>query len=123
MKKAKLPSLKALKKKADILWSKIIHQTWNETCAVCGSTDMLQAHHFRSRRFWGTRFDTSNGILLCAKCHFGHAHRDYEWIRREFEKLHGKKMIETLWKKSQTIVKVDREFLEKQIKLLQKEVL
>jgi ribosomal protein L37E len=121
-KKSKIPSLRSLKKQADILWSKIIHAKWQECCAVCNSSERPQAHHFRSRRFSNTRWNTDNGILLCSACHFGRAHRDYEWIRREFEKIHGKKMIDHLWKESQKIIKVDREFLEKTIERLKREL-
>lgn len=119
--KHKLLSIPKLKKKADILWSKIIHAKWNEHCAVCSSGERPQAHHFRSRRFTNTRWDTDNGILLCSACHFGRAHKDYEWIRREFEKIHGKKMIDALWKKSHVLVKVDRQYMENIIKSLEKE--
>lgn len=119
--KKRLPSIPSLKREADKLWSRIIHKKWNETCAICGSLDRPQAHHFRSRRFTATRWDTDNGILLCSACHYGRAHRDYEWIRREFINIHGDKMVERLWIKSHQNIKINREYLQKIIKQLKEE--
>lgn len=113
--------LRSLKRQADILWSQIIHAKWNECCAVCGSTERPQAHHFRSRRFTNTRWNTDNGILLCSACHFGRAHKDYEWIRREFVAIHGAKMVDKLWKESQKLIKINKEYMDKVIDKLRKE--
>lgn len=120
-KKPRLKSISALKKEADKLWSRIIHEKWNETCAVCGSHERPQAHHFRSRRFTATRWNTDNGILLCSGCHYGRAHKDYEWIRREFIAIHGVKMVDRLWNESHKLIKINREYLTKIIDKLRGE--
>lgn len=122
MKKAKIPSLKTLKKKADILWSKIIKAKYNNQCAFCPETYAIAGHHIRSRRFGNTRWDTDNGVSCC-RSHHWQAHKDPEAFRRQLRDLIGEKMIDSLFKKSQKIVNIDRLFLERTIKSLEKEVL
>jgi hypothetical protein len=39
-------------------------------CKVCGSTENLHVHHFKSyRKYPELRADVSNGVTLCANCH------------------------------------------------------
>ncbi len=59
------------------LWKKIIHKKFNDTCALCGRKYdsggkrlQMHAHHII---FKGAmphyKYDVTNGILLCARCH------------------------------------------------------
>ena len=109
--KKKLKSIPQLKRLADKLWAKVIHEKWAEQCAVCGSTKMVQAHHFRSRRMTSTRWNTDNGTLLCVDCHWK-AHKDYEWFRRQFIDIPGIELVEDLWVESYQLIKVTRDYIE-----------
>ena len=114
------PPLASLKKKADKLWSDIIHEKYNHRCAFCGETFALAAHHIRSRRFSSTRWEVSNGVLVCRKHHFC-SHNDPEAFRRLFVDLHGETLLECLFHDSKEIVKVNREYMDGVIKELEGE--
>jgi len=116
----KKPPLALAKKKADKLWSDIIHEKYNHRCAFCGETFALAAHHIRSRRFASTRWEVLNGILLCRKEHFL-SHSDPEAFRRLLVDLHGVKLVNYLWKKSQVIAKVTMPYMEDVLKELERE--
>lgn len=60
---------KKLNKALDNLWSKCVRKVGK--CEFCGSKDNLQAHHLKSRVFYNTRWDPSNGICLCYQHHIG----------------------------------------------------
>ena len=58
---------------ADDLWKAIVH-LWGDVCAAraypgCLGTRILQAHHMVKRGFYGTRWELSNGVLVCRNCH------------------------------------------------------
>lgn len=69
--KKKPTERKQLEKTCIELWSKIIHEKFNETCQMCGkSTSKMDAHHILLKgSFPHYKFDTTNGILLCYDCH------------------------------------------------------
>ena len=53
-------------------WRAAVFERDSYTCQMCGkpSTGNIQAHHIRPwRDFPALRFDVSNGITLCKKCH------------------------------------------------------
>jgi hypothetical protein len=59
------------------LWSRVIRGRDDDSCVVCGSPDGVEAHHIVRKTFFpGLRFETGNGITLCAKCHRA-AHRGF----------------------------------------------
>lgn len=59
------------------LWSRVIRGRDDDSCVVCGSLDRVEAHHIVRKTFFpGLRFETGNGITLCAKCHRT-AHRGF----------------------------------------------
>lgn len=99
-----LKSSKSLKKKCDILWSKIIRS--KGYCERCGKTSFLQGAHIYSRRYANTRHLLANGLCLCAGCHMWGHHRptDFtDWVR---EKL-GEDMLSHLREASLSTSKVD----------------
>ena len=66
----KLPQKKALRTRADTLWSYAIREDWAWECAVCGDTFNLQAHHLIEKsRCNALRYEMRNGICLCATHH------------------------------------------------------
>jgi len=56
------------------VWRKKVYKRDNYTCQECGVKGKIHAHHIKS---WAEypilRFNISNGITLCEKCH-GHIH-------------------------------------------------
>lgn len=64
---------------ADRLFSKYIRALHNWTCEACGKVCrdetgttiyfQLEASHYHSRRYWGTRYDPHNVRALCYLCH------------------------------------------------------
>lgn len=59
-----------MKKKCDPLWSLLIREGADYTCALCGNQGKwVHAHHLisKGRRFF--RHNLNNGICLCAQCH------------------------------------------------------
>jgi hypothetical protein len=80
MTKKKLPPLakrkadvgsKYWRTKADRLWSKTIRRKWGFKCAICGSTEGLQAHHLIAKKAGGCllRHDLNCGVCLCSRHH------------------------------------------------------
>ena len=62
----KNPSLGTLLKE----WSKKVRDRDGNKCAVCGRTDLVQAHHIVQKKYdKELRFDLNNGIALCPRHH------------------------------------------------------
>lgn len=51
------------------LWRKAVFLAWGKQCALCGSSERVEAHHIKSRRHRVLRHDIRNGIPLCPRCH------------------------------------------------------
>lgn len=72
-KKKKRRSFKTSKslvgKKLDELWSKKVRERDNHKCRVCGNTEGINAHHIITRKNYALRWDLTNGISLCPRCH------------------------------------------------------
>lgn len=83
MKKVKLTSLI---KKADKLFSEVIRSRGE--CEKCGSKTNLQCAHIISRTNKHLRWDESNALCLCFRCHFFWFHRNpldaVEWIKKYY---------------------------------------
>jgi 5-methylcytosine-specific restriction endonuclease McrA len=68
IKKVKRPTRTQLIKKADKLFSLIVHK--RGSCEKCGSRNALQTAHIISRINKNLRWNQDNVLLLCAGCHF-----------------------------------------------------
>ena len=64
-----IPPIGRMKDIAGRLWSWTILDDWGGRCAVCGSTENLNAHHLLPRQHESTRYDLRNGIALCVTHH------------------------------------------------------
>ncbi len=88
------PEIKLL----DKLFSKTVRQRGK--CQRCQKAGITHAHHIISRTHRNTRWNLSNGLELCYRCHIHFAHADpilfTEWVTG----LLGKKHINTLKKLS-----------------------
>ena len=63
---------KARNSKEYKFWRKTVYARDNHCCQMCGRgrTYRLNAHHIRSfKMFIHLRFEPSNGITLCSRCH------------------------------------------------------
>ena len=58
-----------LRKEADALWSRAVALSWGLRCAICGRETNRDAHHLVTRSTFATRYNLTNGILLCPGCH------------------------------------------------------
>ena len=58
-------------------WRMAVYKKDNYCCVKCGSKIKLNAHHIKSwKSFPNLRYEISNGITLCEKCHIEH-HQKY----------------------------------------------
>lgn len=98
-------TVKSLKKKLDILWSKKIRER-DEICQHCGKTQSTQAAHIVSRGNLETRWLLENGVGMCYYCHIMWAHHQpiefTEWIetklgRAKFVRLKARARIINSW--------------------------
>ena len=93
----------------DILWANLVKLIAGEKCEYCGKADHLNSHHIFSRSNMALRWDTQNGICLCAGHHVlsnFSAHKAplefAEWLKE----TRGESWYQTLVTKSRTIVKL-----------------
>lgn len=93
---------KKLIAQADKLWSSIIRNR-DGKCIYCGSQNNLAAHHiFTKGRHGNLRWNTDNGVTLCAKCHtFGVHINPAPYMLRIVDYV-GSETIEKLRVQSQT---------------------
>lgn len=58
-------------------WRNDVYQKDNFKCVNCGSKDKINAHHIKSwKNYPELRYEVSNGITLCEKCHIDY-HKQY----------------------------------------------
>lgn len=120
-------SVSVLTKKADALWAKVVKHDWNNECAYCWAKDkQLHSHHLFTRARKATRWDTENGICLCAGHHTLSSQFSAHQTGNEFflwlETIKGREWIEMMSKRSQEVYKVTSEWLQEIIKYLQKQL-
>lgn len=90
-------SIKSLRTKADKLW---YQKCIKLLCEVCGQ-EAIQVHHFYYKGSYGhLRYDTDNGISLCAKCHFLLHFQDPKAIEEKIVLVRGQDWYSRLNKKS-----------------------
>ena len=105
-----------------ILWSKAVRKIGY--CEVCGATEHLQAHHIFSRVNRSTRWELTNGVCLCPKCHIystelsahGNPYAFAKWL----DKHRGEAFMEKLYELSRMKQKVTEEYLKETIDYLKR---
>ena len=127
-KRKKLTPLKTLVKKLDDVFQKCIRYRDNFTCITCGrkfpkgETSALHAGHFISRGIFATRWDEENVNAQCAGCNLKQSVADVEVIHRYEAALkmkYGADVIERLFQKKHAEFKLNRAWLEDNIKFYQ----
>jgi hypothetical protein len=100
-------SQKAAKRKADIIFSKIVRAPGRcENCYRTALDVQLQCAHWISRRYSNTRVDPDNAFCLCAACHRWFTNHPTEWGRWAISKR-GEDTYRRLFEAAQQTSKVD----------------
>ena len=69
-KRTKKPKRSTLVKQLDRLFSAVIHKRDEGVCQMCGATSgRMNCSHIYSRRCSALRWDMTNAILKCVRCH------------------------------------------------------
>jgi len=92
----------------DLLWGNLVKLMAGAKCEYCGKTNNLNSHHIFSRSRLNLRWDTDNGVCLCASHHtLGNfsAHKapiDFiEWLKEK----RGEDWYNKLREKSRVLLK------------------
>jgi len=79
----KTQSRKTIQNRLDKNWSIAVKMAANYTCQYCGrkkeelnGKKRLDSHHILARKYKVIKWDLSNGVCLCYKCHRFGAHGD-----------------------------------------------
>lgn len=122
----KLVPITKLRDKLDDVFQMCIRYRDNFTCITCGKKfprgerTNLHAGHYISRGIYSTRWDEENVNAQCSGCNLKQSHADVEVIHRyelELEAKYGKGTVNRLLEKKHQIFKLDRGWLEDNIKL------
>lgn len=92
--------------KYDKIWAKKVRER-DGACLYCGSTEYLNAHHFKGRASKSTRLMLENGVTLCSKHHVfsseWSAHKTPEKFTKWFKKNFADR-YKLIIKKAQTMM-------------------
>lgn len=123
---AKKTEKQKLIEKLDDLFQMCIRYRDNFTCITCnkkypvGERTNLHAGHYISRGNYSTRWEEDNCNAQCSGCNLRQSRGDAE-IWHEYEKQlelkYGKGTVERLLQKKHQVIKVNKAFLEDNIKI------
>jgi len=108
-KRAKLPSIKSLKAKADRLFSLYIRKRDKNKCVLCNSHKDIQCGHLIKRGKMATRYDEINCHALCSSCNYKDNFEHDHYVLW-FLKSYGALPYQDLVDRSKLLVKANREF-------------
>ena len=108
MAKRKTKTRKQIVKELDTIFSQYIRLKGADKngfgiCVTCGKKDLVKnmdAGHFRSRRFYSTRWDEDNVNIQCKRCNIWGYGEEYL-----YSLYLGEKLSKKLYNKSQEIIK------------------
>lgn len=109
-----LPTVKALKNRADSVFSLFIRKRDNYTCVLCGANQRdssIQCGHLIKRGKMATRYDEVNCHALCAACNY-RDNFDHDIYVNWFVKEYGALPYQDLFDRSRTTVKANRQFFQ-----------
>jgi len=116
-KRKKKPSLKSLKTKADIAFSKFIRdrdaKNLKGLCCTCGQPGN-QAGHFVKRSYMALRYDPLNVHLQCFRCNHHLSGNESEYAKFIINK-YGIEIFMLLMERKKEIFKLTRDYLEQVI--------
>lgn len=69
-----VPLTKSLQKRTNSTlshWAANIKAEWGHKCAICGSSENIEAHHIIPvANSEDHKYDSRNGVALCKRCHY-----------------------------------------------------
>jgi|SRR3990167_1318215 len=74
-----MKKIKPNKALADKLFRELIRTKYKSLCVICHSTYSPQTAHLISRRYYNTRWDLTNAVILCSKHHMKYTHDPLGW--------------------------------------------
>ena len=128
MAKKKLVPIKKLVAKLDDVFQMVIRYRDNFTCITCGKKfpkgerQHCHAGHYVSRGVYATRWDEENVNCQCAGCNLKQSLADVEVIHRyevALEQKYGRGTVNRILEKKHQVFKLNRAWLEDNIKLYQ----
>lgn len=110
------PSLKTLRNKLDLVFSKWIRKrdarpSGLGRCYTCNRFALLEASHFIPRQHAATRWDERNVHGACSYCNRWQ-HGNLYAYGLELEKQYGQAVVDTLWRSKRQAVKFTHSDLE-----------
>lgn len=114
MKRKKKPTRAAIKKKLDMMWSRITKKRWRYVygdlnCAWCKVKPGDHSDHIANRWKHSTRWVLENCVVLCAGCHLFRKKREpAEWVNMVIETI-GRDTYDMVIQESRRIEKPDYE--------------
>lgn len=114
----KLPKLSTTRTKCDNLLTPIVMKL-HPTCLLCGNNTEVAHHHVHKSKSNRLRYELSNLINLCARCHFK-LHQNESYWASMIVKLKGMHWFLELEKMEREFVKCDVHYYIKQYERLTK---
>lgn len=94
---------KLIEKELDKVWSEKVRAVGKCELNCKNNQSVLHAHHIFSRKHKSTRWDLTNGICLCVKCHLYIAHRDVSEFTLQLIDIKGRDFIDKLRFKAMSV--------------------
>lgn len=95
------------------LWRREVYSRDGYKCALCGSTERIEAHHiYPLRSHFDKRFDIGNGITLCQKDHRLLNRRELEYAKLFLELVEKNGVNSVKLRKDNTEPSIERNFDE-----------
>lgn len=105
----KKPTRKALRNKADKLFSLAVRDRAGNQCQNCGGVYRVQCAHIVSRRYGAVRWALDNAVCLCAKCHMKFTHDPLGWDDWVNERYGPGRLEQLKLRARQGVAKIDLE--------------
>ena len=108
----RLPSMKSLTKKLDLVFSQYIRKRdYGKPCISCGRRGPLQAGHWIKRQHRSVRWDEHNCHGQCVRCNLWLHGNDGAYALALVDK-YGRGVVDDLMKKKRLVAKFSRINLE-----------
>ena len=114
-------SIKTLRNKADRLFHQVC-LSQNPNCLICGKQAVCAHHYVPKSQSNNLRYDTKNGISICAGCHLRHHRAGDPRIAETIMEKMGKEWAEDLHARRRIICKFNKGYLKEVIEQLESQL-